>query len=210
MNNIDIMEIISKYDYLQKAFNYIINHNKSNGLPYHNLNHMLTVTKNCYLALDYYGLLEDELTTKHLLLTAITHDANHSGGKFKDDVNIAEAKIFMVEMTTNEKIDVNIGLMFHILDATQYPYVIETANLDHTQSIIRDADLMQVYEPDWVYQHIFGLSQEKNIPFKEIAGGVKDFLLSLPPITSWATEVKEKNWEKVVKKLDLLVEITKQ
>jgi len=44
---LEAIEIIDKYDYLQKAFKYIILNNSSNNSPYHNLNHLLTVLKYC-------------------------------------------------------------------------------------------------------------------------------------------------------------------
>ena len=54
-----IIDIISEYESLKKGLKYIIQNNESNTAPYHNLNHMLTVTKYCYYALDYMKLLNE-------------------------------------------------------------------------------------------------------------------------------------------------------
>lgn len=154
--SLEAIEIIDKYDYLKKAFKYIIINSKSNSLPYHNLNHILTVLK-----FTYQGAIEEgvanEKDLRELLISAIFHDVNHTGGKEKDDVNIENSKKIMKKFVDSQKIDVDIDVMNEILDATQYPYVIDSDKLNLKQSIIRDADLMQVYEYNWIHQNILGL-----------------------------------------------------
>ena len=53
MNN--ILHIINEYDSLKAGLKYIINNSTSNNAPYHNLNHMLTVTRHVYPIYEFTG-----------------------------------------------------------------------------------------------------------------------------------------------------------
>lgn len=200
--NLEAIEIIDKYEYLQKAFKYIILNNNSNDKPYHNLNHLLTVLKYCYIgAIEESIINEKEL--RELLLTAIFHDFNHSGGKKTDDVNIKISKKAIKEFVESENIDVDIDSVNEILDATQYPYIIEGSSLNIRQSIIRDADLMQVFEYNWIHQNIAGLSSELKMNFLDFVKPQRKFLDSTEFNTKWGKKMKKERWKDVIRQYEM-------
>jgi len=84
------IDIINKHPELQKGFSWIMKNSTSNNLPYHNFNHLLTVMRYTYGACQFYKLTEKE--EKEMLMAALFHDVNHSGGKETDDVNVITAK----------------------------------------------------------------------------------------------------------------------
>lgn len=200
--NLEAIEIVDKYDYLQKAFKYIILNSNSNDKPYHNLNHLLTVLKYCYL-----GALEETISSekelRELLVSAIFHDVNHSGGKKTDDVNIKNSKKAIKEFVESQDIDVNVESMNKILDATQYPYAIDSKDLDKRQAIIRDADLMQVFEYNWIHQNIAGLSSELNMNFLDFVKPQRKFLDSTEFNTKWGKKMKKDNWKNVISQYEM-------
>lgn len=206
--DLSIIEIINKFDFLKKAFKYIVLNNEANYAPYHNINHLLTVTKYTYYALEFEDLLEQK-EAKDLLLAAIFHDFNHSAGKKKDDENIKEAKKEVKKFIEKEKIDADLEFINKILDATQYPYVIESDKLDEFQAIIRDADLTQVFESNWIYQNIFGLSKELNVTPMEFMKGQRKFLESVKFNTVYGEQLMKKKWSQVMKEFELLEKILK-
>ncbi|MEK6828604.1 MAG: HD domain-containing protein [Nanoarchaeota archaeon] len=201
--NLEAIEIIDKFEYLQKAFKYILLNSKSNHNPYHDLNHLLTVMKYCY-----YGAIaekiKDEKELRELLITAIFHDVNHSGGKKTDDINIKNSKKIIKEFVTSENIDVDSDSMNEILDATQYPYVLEGKDLNLRQAIIRDADLMQVYEYNWIHQNINGLSSELKMDFIDFLKPQRKFLENAEFNTSWGKKLKKEKWNGVMKQFKML------
>jgi len=200
---LEAIEIIDKYEYLQKAFKHIILNNSSNNGPYHNLNHLLTVLKYSYLGAVSEGI-KNEKELKELLISAIFHDVNHTIGKEKDDVNVQNSKNAIKKFTKQEEIDVDLDYVNKLLDATQYPYVIESKDLDLRQSIIRDADLMQVYEYNWIQQNIAGLSSELKMDFLDFIQPQRKFLESATFNTDWGKKMYKDRWSDVIKQYEML------
>lgn len=203
---LSIMLIIDNYDSLKKGLKHLILNNKSNNAPYHNLNHLLTVTKNCYYALDYMDMLNDD-KSEELLMAALFHDFNHSMGKEKDDVNVKDAKKGLRKFITDEKIKLDIDFMEEIIDATQYPYVIDAEDLTIHQSIIRDCDLCQIYEYDWLKQNIFGLSVEMKFDVIDLLLGQRKFLEAIEPITKYGKSIHKNKFNDVMKEFSILEKI---
>ena len=199
---LEAIEIIDKYEYLQKAFKYILLNSKSNNGPYHNLNHLLTVLKYCYLGALSEGV-KDEKELRELLVAAIFHDVNHTIGKEKDDVNVQNSKDAIDKFLKQEEIDVDTDYMNKLLDATQYPYVIEGKDLDLKQGIIRDADLMQVLEYNWIHQNIAGLSSELKMDFLDFVQPQRKFLESAAFNTDWGKKMHKDKWDDVMKQYEM-------
>ena len=199
---LEAIEIIDKYEYLQKAFKYILLNSKSNNGPYHNLNHLLTVLKYCYLGALSEGV-KDEKELRELLVAAIFHDVNHTIGKEKDDVNVQNSKDAIDKFVKQEEIDVDTDYMNKLLDATQYPYVIEGKDLDLKQGIIRDADLMQVLEYNWIHQNIAGLSSELKMHFLDFVQPQRKFLESAAFNTDWGKKMHKDKWDDVMKQYEM-------
>lgn len=201
--NLEAIEIIDKHDYLKKAFKYILLYSKSNYNPYHDLNHLLTVMKYCYQGAMEEGIVDDK-ELRELLLAAIFHDTNHTAGKKTDDVNIKNSKKILKEFIVSENIDADINSMNEILDSTQYPYTIEAKKLNKRQAIIRDADLMQVYEYNWIHQNISGLSKELNMDFIDFLKPQRKFLEGADFNTKWGKKLKKERWSDVMKQFKML------
>lgn len=199
---LEAIEIIDKFDYLQKAFKYIVLNSNSNNSPYHNLNHLLTVLKYTYEGAIHEGIL-DKKELRELLLAAIFHDVDHSAGKKTDDINIKNSKKALKDFVDSEELDVDINSMNEILDATQFPYVIESKNLNSKQAIIRDADLMQVFEYNWIHQNIGGLSTELKLNFIDFVKPQRKFLDSAEFNTKWGKNMKKENWKNVIKQYEM-------
>jgi hypothetical protein len=106
-----------------------------------------------------------------------------------------------------EDIRLDTKFMKSILDATQYPYVIASNELDEYQKIIRDADLCQIYEYNWLQQNIFGLSQEMKIPVEQLIPGTIAFLNSVEPLTDYGKFMHDTHFADVMKELEILENI---
>ena len=206
--DLSVIEIIDKFDYLKKAFKYIIENNKSNDAPYHNLNHLLTVTKAVYDGMHEEDAGSDKMM-KEMLISAIFHDFNHSVGKKTDDKNIEDAKKGIKDFLEQEKIDADFDFISQVLDATQYPYVIPKKHLNLYQRIMRDADIVQVLQYNWIHQSVFGLSQELGKSFKDFISAQKKFVETIEFNTSWGERLKKEHWDKLIKETEILENIFK-
>lgn len=206
---LSIIEIISKYELLSKALKYIISNSTSNYAPYHNLNHLLTVTKHVYYGLKTEGLLDGKNGILSLV-SAMFHDFNHSEGKNKDDKNIADAKEGVRKFANANSItNLDIEFIDKMLDATQYPYIIENKELNKYQAIIRDADIMQLLEYNWLQQTILGLSKELGMSVEEFMKGQKKFMDSVEFISDYGKKMKKEKWSQIVKEVEALENILK-
>tara|TARA_R110000803_G_scaffold157924_1_gene222241 strand:- start:9650 stop:10273 length:624 start_codon:yes stop_codon:yes gene_type:complete len=199
------LEIINKHPELRKGFSWIIKNSTSNNLPYHNFNHLLVVVRYVYQACQYYNLPEKD--EKELLMAALFHDVNHSGGSETDDVNVQRAKFVVSHVIDNYDIDIDKDEVCGIIGVTQYPYVVQVEDMNLKQLIIRDADLMQVFEYNWIQQNMMGLSQEMNIPLGKMISGQKDFLNGVQFNTDWGLFWEEQRWRDVKDKLTMLEEL---
>lgn len=197
------IEIIGQYEILQKALKYIIENSTSNYIPYHNLNHELTVLKYCDYIATEEGIFDDQKLP--LLLAAMFHDVDHSSGKYTDDINVQNAKHQFTEFALQQKLDTKIGLVaLDIISATQYPYVILHKDLTKLQSIIRDADLMQTFEPNWIQQIALGLSAELKMTVHEFVPKQIDFLKASVLSNQSAINFKQKNWNRLLQQVRIL------
>ena len=203
---LSIIEIINKHASLQKAFKYVFFNNKNNYAPYHNLNHLLTVTKHVYFGLEFENLLNTK-NAKELLLAAMFHDVNHSLGQKTDAENIAVAKKSLLNFIRKEKIFADVAFMFSAIEATEYPYTVLSKDLDVFHKIIRDADMMQLFELNWIQQSILGISKEQNISLSKFIKGQQKFLASVKFSSAYGKQMKKLKWAQLKKEIQLLEKI---
>lgn len=207
-----VLEIIARDgDALPRAFRYIVEHNKSNGAPYHSLHHMLRVMYYCNEGAEFHKL--DSQSRINLLVAALFHDFSHTQGKEKDPVNVAiaisGAQSWYNSNPLNET-NVNIDKVKSIIKATEYvggenPYTIPAEDLTIEQAIIRDADLMPSLEVDWINTIIVGLKEEMGVDsFLRMVEGQQAFHSGIEMCSTWGKEKYEKEWHIVFDNLKLL------
>lgn len=146
-------ELAAKFGF-SREYEWVKNWNPSNNLPYHNWFHTCCMVCNCLEAADHYALPFRD----HYLLgvSALFHDFNHSGGRETDDKNVSLA-IRSFEFF-KDYIELDRLQVAATIKITQYPYVDTPVTIE--QKIIRDADLMQILEPEWFDHIILGLREE--------------------------------------------------
>ncbi len=174
---------------LEAAHAFLYLQNSSARVPYHNNDHILTVTKWCgRLAGLHNRVLESE---KALILAAMFHDVNHSGGIKPDSDNVANA---IEALTAFSSIHTRVvtpevrDLAIQCVQCTQYPFVMEPTL--EIQKLIRDADLLQSIEADFetiLVENLraeIGVSRGKPVTRKEFAQGNLQFLEGIQMYTT--------------------------
>lgn len=172
------------------AFYFVRDKNTSNNLPYHNWYHALCMVEKCVEGADYHNLPYRSI--RHLIMAALFHDYEHSGGKEIDSINIDRAvrgwKTYAYAML-REMPSIDIQEVEHIIEVTEYPYVREPICIE--QKIIRDADLMQSFRPSWEEMIIDGLREEMSIKHgveitkEEMCDGQIAFLKKVRALSDW-------------------------
>lgn len=183
---------------------YLLNNNKSNNLPYHNLNHLLHVTEMVNDAIEYYEKQGIDLLKQELLVAALFHDINHSGGLLTDDKNIDIAieefnNFYKQSVLNGIVLNYNPDIVKSFIKITEYP-----ANYTHEltleEMIIKDADMMQIRQSNYIQQIIIGLAEESNITITEQINNQIKFLENLEFLSEWGNEFKENNMSDIINK----------
>jgi len=205
---------------LQGYYLFFMKLNSSSKLPYHNFYHIVCMINNVFEGACHLDLRREE--KRALVVAAIFHDFDHSGGKVTDDVNVnlalkrfndcqwvAERQQFselIVGLVDWTRVDWSQGILDpdevkltkEAIAITKYPY--DRDPVSAVERVIRDADLMQPYEvdPAKLKKQYRGLQEEvelqKGMKFtdQQFADGMKAFLGGVVWHTSWATTKAEK------------------
>ncbi len=195
-----IIKLIKEYS-LDEYFSILLTKNKSNHLPYHNLYHGLSVMRNSYY-IDILDFKSDQKYLRELLLAALFHDFNHSGGKSSDKENVL-GSIDQFLKYSKESEEANYRII-NIIKATQFPYVIDDKDLNYHQKIIRDADMLQACEDNYLQQVILGLSKEFNADLKTFCENQIKFLNNLVLYTDAANKIWNKNKERLFSEINFI------
>lgn len=146
--------------------------------PYHNLFHSFCVASNCYLIAQDEKLEPEQI--KELVIAGLFHDFNHSQGKLSDEANVKEA-IKQFEKYSKEDKETTKRIS-RIIEVTQYPYVIPNKELSLQEKIIRDADMLQPFEKNYIQQVIIGLlMQELSMPMEKALETQIKFIKNMKP-----------------------------
>lgn len=215
-----VFSVINANSDLKWFFNYYMAHNLSLTAPYHNLNHTLNMMQ---LVIDIvrkskdnsFGFVLDEQDLFILLLCALFHDFNHSAGRFSDKINVDNAKQGLkdaIELRYGTGGDA--GSLFStcasIIDATQYPYIIDDESLTLKQRIIRELDVLVVMFDDFITQCVMGLAEEmKWQDFLKCFSEYTKFLLESfnKMKLQYSLDLFEENKDNFLTKIDLFAKL---
>lgn len=184
--------LVEKYK-LEYYFHLLLTENTGVNNPYHNNFHTITVFVNSYHIAKSENCSKEQIRT--ILIAALFHDFNHSGGKKSDQDNIKEAISFF-KKNSNESDSTNHSVI-EIIKATEYPYTIKEKDLSLEQKIIRDADLTQMYTDNFLQQVIYGLLvQEQGLDFNKAIETQIKFMNYVHPLTKYGNELYTKFMDK--------------
>lgn len=200
------LDLIKEYE-LNNDFKNLVQHNKGNKNLYHNLQHTLDVVKNISILCE----LQNRPTgvTRLLMIAGIYHDFNHSGGLLPDSDNIVEA-LNAVDMYCTAS-DEDKTFIKELIKCTEYPFKQDLV-LNEYQMIIRDADLMQCLEKNYLQHVLIGLSIElKNTPYLEIKTieNQISFINGVKIFTKEAQEIFSKRLPELMTDYEYLIKILK-
>jgi hypothetical protein len=155
--------------------------------PYHNARHMLHVLYMCHEAVCYYsriGLPIHPGDARNLLIAAMFHDFDHTARGGNDDLNIQFALRGLEAHILKEDAPY-LDMIKMIISLTQYPYKVETRDIDILGQILRDADMSQAMSSAWIQQVVFGLAEEWGKPAMEVLRMQVGFHRGLVFYTAW-------------------------
>ncbi len=157
---------------------------------YHNFRHMLHVTFLCYNACLFYVNELTKREMRNLLIAALFHDYNHPGRTGDDDLNIEIATRGLKKAVLPED-EEHLQGVCEIIRPTQYPYIVEAAELSLLQGILRDADVAQAFNPAWIQPVVFGLGEEMGVAPIKVLEMQESFISNLKFNTVWGHEMFE-------------------
>lgn len=123
--------------------------------PYHNIQHAFTVAINSMRIADTVSM--PRMDRAVLLVAALYHDYGHSAGELTDDENIRIAVEGVRKHLTPALGNPFVDAVVDLIPITEYPYTREPSTL--CEQVLRDADLLQHFEPDGE-RFTQGLAQE--------------------------------------------------
>lgn len=181
--------LIKKYN-LEDYLKIILTKNTGNTNPYHNFYHIQTVVISCYTIAKFENVKDDEI--KLILIAALFHDFDHSGGKLTDDKNVKIAiENFLTYSKESKK---NNDIIVDLISITEFPYDdTKDSNLTLNQKIIRDADISQLTKDNVFQQVIIGLEQELNNDLKDQIKIQIKFMDSLEYFTEYGKHIYHLN-----------------
>lgn len=182
-----VYRVLNSNEDLKNYYKWYLSHCISLSLPYHNLEHtigmmyhIICLYENSRKAGNIYGFVLDERDLYVLLLSALFHDYNHSGGICRDSVNVETAKNGLAECMRSLKVNDEtteqlISLCQDNISATEYPYVIPDSELNVHQQILRECDILVVLYDDFFTHNIIGLYNEMR-PEESLVGFIQKYI----------------------------------
>lgn len=217
MNENEMLNYIEKYN-LQKCLKVVLKQSislESAVNPYHNNLHALCVFYNAMKIIDDINEKQTVISWEQarvLGIACLFHDCGHDGGKFNlcDEDNVKTA-IKKAQEYLNEYDDSKLFDAVKILiEATEFPYKLESFNI--LEEIIRDADLMMIFEPNLIYQMVCGIWKEyiqkgNFCELDEVIEWCIGFYSDVNYYTNYAKRMKETKLSYSIEKLEKLINI---
>lgn len=164
-----------------KIINYLNINNPSNHLPYHSIDHLFTVFNFVKKTINTEVKYEQEL-----IVAALFHDYNHSGGKLTDSENISNAILGVNDFFTSElsyfasKLpDFNLPYVKFLIQCTEFPYTIPEEQLTLEAKMLRDADMSYMFEDLSIVKLYSGLRAEFGNSLIDFLNNQKAFLSNI-------------------------------
>lgn len=150
---------IIKELHLEYYLNVVLTKNMSNVIPYHNLKHTLTMMTNAYdiSTNNRTEIFINEKELRSICIAALFHDFNHSGGTLQSDEDNISLAIDAWRKYSKEE-PFWLGFVEGLIKGTQYPYT--SNHPTYFVKILRDADMMQWFEDDFIEHTLMGLNKE--------------------------------------------------
>ena len=126
---------------LEAMWSLFVNNNRAASLYYHNNYHAMWMMVNCYNMSMNHEM--DDNDRRLLLIAAMFHDFDHSGGVLLDKVNIAAARTGVYRHVDINDIDKKV--VIYLIKITEFPFAYEPITIQ--EKIIRDSDIMQGMTP---------------------------------------------------------------
>lgn len=217
MNENEMLNYIEKYN-LQKCLKVVLKQSislESAVNPYHNNLHALCVFYNAMKIIDDINEKQTVISWEQarvLGIACLFHDCGHDGGKFnlcdEDNVKIAikKAQEYLNEYDDSKSFDA----VKILIEATEFPYKLEPFNI--LEEIIRDADLMMIFEPNLIYQMVCGIWKEyiqkgNFCELDEVIEWCIGFYSDVNYHTNYAKRMKETKLSYSIEKLEKLINI---
>jgi hypothetical protein len=193
-------KIITHYG-LEHYLKDVLTESNSNSAPYHNIYHVMCMVKNVVMLGESESLSDYKI--KNLVISVLFHDFNHSQGKFSDDVNVEIALASFLRFSKESDED-NLEIIENIR-ATEYPYAISDNVLTQSQKIIRDCDMMQAFEDNYIQQLVFGLGVgEMGRTLDETVSGLYAFTKNMEMYTVLGKQLLNNNVNLILTELYFL------
>ena len=217
MNENEMLNYIEKYN-LQKCLKVVLKQSislESAVNPYHNNLHALCVFYNTMKIIDDINEKQTVISWEQarvLGIACLFHDCGHDGGKFnlcdEDNVKTAikKAQEYLNEYDDSKSFDA----VKILIEATEFPYKLEPFNI--LEEIIRDADLMMIFEPNLIYQMVCGIWKEyiqkgNFCELDEVIEWCIGFYSDVNYYTNYAKRMKETKLSYSIEKLEKLINI---
>ena len=158
----EFLRIIKEYN-LEKYLKILLEDNSGNNNQYHNFFHSQCVFVNSYKIAKYENKFDDN-DIRNLLIASLFHDFNHSAGLLKDHQNVHLAVVALSFYFKDEESVKNFKIIKDLIYKTEFPFNEEIDNeLTDLEKVLRDADIMQTVESNFIQQILFGLYNELKI-----------------------------------------------
>jgi len=187
---------------LSNVWAYVSDTNLSGDLPYHNNQHLFHVAR---LANQLYrsGWDYNRDRERELIVAALFHDYDHSGGEWPDRLNIQRAQLNASEyLIRHPSYGISAKAVSDLIAVTEFPFQVEPTN--DLERCLRDADLLYSFSEDTIPDIMDGLrsemerSTQSEITVTEFAAAQERFINNMVFYTPFARNV----WS--VMKADLL------
>lgn len=168
--------------YAEKNLNryYRVQFFRSGNNGYHNLQHFFRVFSHLYDAGKFY-LLREKLNRReirNLLIAGLMHDWDHPGTKPEDDSVNIELAIAGLREHIEDCDRQHLPDIERLIWATRYPHLLDI-EIDLRAQLIREADVAQALDDEWLQLVVCGLATEWNMRRTDIMVMQPRFLESL-------------------------------